>query len=633
MEVLVWDGDDMNFHRYHESKNLFDKNNADIYPSTNVSAETNSWNAYTGVAKTVRIPCSANTTYAISIDSAIEQTIFRGILINSNDIPEIGTPVSGTVAISSSDDNTAVFTTLSDTKYIVFQFSANIFDDAMDSLMFNAGSQPLPYEPYDSEVWHDTPYYIMGTDTDTITTPADIYANDTTATVGLKGNMQQSGTPSPSSPVMPQECGERTGNLFDINSAYVSPITVQNNVATGTSFQFYYQKIQVPTTYAGQTLTFSAHIVREAEGNRTANVAVKQGNTITNGNVITIEGDSTVTFTADNDTSLFIAYNAGDTIQTTISNAMLSTGSAPLPYEPYGAYKIPILSNSTTTNVYLGEVQSTRKIGKCILTGNEDYSRYDEDRHVFRVTNTSAGISRLAGTSGICTQFERISSQADLADGQFSFGTAYIYFRIDSITYNPDFIAYIQGQYAAGTPVTIWYVLAEPTTGIVNEPIRKIGAYADEVSGISIPVTAGANTLSIGTTLKPSEVSVNYHGWHPVSAVHEKSKNLFDKDNFTFGTGATIVYVPIYVGEGTFTLSTNFPYNSTKDVFLLSGNVSTGASSQYNGVCEGAPMSRESTDGYLTIATRYNTNRENPANYDYMLNTGSTALPYEPYWT
>ena len=63
--------------------------------------------------------------------------------------------------------------------------------------------------------WTDGANYLMGTSTDTITTlPADIYTNDTTATVGLKGNMEQSGTPTPTTPIQPQETGENTGNLF-----------------------------------------------------------------------------------------------------------------------------------------------------------------------------------------------------------------------------------------------------------------------------------------------------------------------------------------------------------------------------------------------------------------------------------
>lgn len=134
------------------SDNLFDKTNADIYPSTNISTGLSRWSAYDGVAQTVRISCAANTTYAISIDPSLEQTVFRGLLINTDSVPTLDNPIIGTVVITSSDDNTAVFTTLSDTKYIVFQFTATIFDDAIDSLMLVTGSTPKPYEPYGVKV-------------------------------------------------------------------------------------------------------------------------------------------------------------------------------------------------------------------------------------------------------------------------------------------------------------------------------------------------------------------------------------------------------------------------------------------------------------------------------------------------
>ena len=69
---------------------------------------------------------------------------------------------------------------------------------------------------------------------------------------------------------------------------------------------------------------------------------------------------------------------------------------------------------------------------------------------------------------------------------------------------------YLAAQYAAGTPVTVWYVLAKPETAIVNEPIMKIGDYADTVSfaqaGVTIPTVNGENVLDVPTTVPPSEV-------------------------------------------------------------------------------------------------------------------------------
>lgn len=258
--------------------------------------------------------------------------------------------------------------------------------------------------------WVDTPNYIHNTLTDTITTlPADIYTNDTTATVGLKGQMEQSSTPSPTSPVMPQE----TGDL--------------------------------------------------------ETVGVKAGQ-----------------------------------------------------------YKIPISSANTTTPIYLGEVETMRRIGKLVLTGEENtWARSGAASNTFYFKVADYLRQRINIT--ICSHYTsqaNIVGGAEMLDGNVSFYAnaaqtgQYFYIRDSNLATVADLKTYLAAQYAAGIPVTIWYVLEEPETAVVNEPLRKIGDYADEVSGITIPTIAGANTISIGTTLEPSEVSINYKGWHPITDVH-----------------------------------------------------------------------------------------------------------------
>ena len=85
--------------------------------------------------------------------------------------------------------------------------------------------------------WTDTPNYIHNTFTDTITTlPTDIYTNDTTATVGLKGNMEQSSTPTPDNPIQPQETGERTGNLWNAEGFSARAITFTHEHSNTNSY-------------------------------------------------------------------------------------------------------------------------------------------------------------------------------------------------------------------------------------------------------------------------------------------------------------------------------------------------------------------------------------------------------------
>lgn len=174
--------------------------------------------------------------------------------------------------------------------------------------------------------------------------------------------------------------------------------------------------------------------------------------------------------------------------------------------------------------IYLGEVQTTRRIRKLVLTGEETmYHDVINDNSRFTIDNTySTNDYRM----GFCSHYKYEYANTNNTVYHTSANESKMIFILDNNYFTvSDFKSYLAQQYAAGTPVTIWYVLATEETGIVNEPIRKIGDYADTLTNVSIPVTAGANTIDIDTTLKPSEVTVNYHGWHPVSVVHEYNSN------------------------------------------------------------------------------------------------------------
>lgn len=102
--------------------------------------------------------------------------------------------------------------------------------------------------------WHDTPYYLHKTDTDTFTTlPADIYPTDTTATVGLKGQAsQQSGTTTVSSKSVTVSSLESGTNyaLFpkaDFPNAVVGDTI--NIVVSGTSYAQKVMKIDASYVY------------------------------------------------------------------------------------------------------------------------------------------------------------------------------------------------------------------------------------------------------------------------------------------------------------------------------------------------------------------------------------------------
>lgn len=181
-------------------------------------------------------------------------------------------------------------------------------------------------------------------------------------------------------------------------------------------------------------------------------------------------------------------------------------------------YKIPILSNSTTNNVYLGEVQSTRKIKKLIFSGTEIWTiRTGEPSNIYFVEFSS---NNIISNNGVCSHYINQDSGSfdNLDDKHCLFRLSsggerfFIGIRDSNFSSVAIFKSYLQQQYANGTPITVWYVLAETETATQNEPIRKIGDYADTVT-TSIPVIINSDTVDIATTLKPSAVSAPSLSW------------------------------------------------------------------------------------------------------------------------
>lgn len=340
----------------------------------------------------------------------------------------------------------------------------------------------------------------------------------------ISGNLSQTGTPTPTTPIQPSECGDMSSNLWSYH-----PDTTSGGVRL---------------LWDGEKINYSNTCTQAS--NSTMTIDLKKG-TYTlkvNANRIPVENENScidiyhpssgllkkvtnrdavngkVTFTLDNDlsnVSLRIRVNTGTNYDDFEIRPMLNIGETSLPYDVYGQYKIPISSANTTTPVYLGEVETTRKIRKLVLTGNEIIYR-DKEREGSWQFYTDKLISA-KGHTGICSHFENISiNDINNSDniGFSIFNEAQFGCRCPKSIANTvtDFKSYLAQQYAAGTPVIIWYVLATPTTGIVNEPLRKIGDYADTVSmeqaRVQIPTNRGNTVIDVETTLKPSQMYIKY---------------------------------------------------------------------------------------------------------------------------
>ena len=144
------------------------------------------------------------------------------------------------------------------------------------------------------------------------------------------------------------------------------------------------------------------------------------------------------------------------------------------------------------------------------------------------------------------------------------------------------------------------------------------------------------------------ENALKYAFLNYVGGMSYKCLNLCNKDVVFENTErptlvTTVYYTSLKLKPNTnYTFSTNVP-NSFGDagiaayLFILSGSVTSGASTNGNGVWNGQTRTVTSdSDGYITIGSRYQMVGYQGVtsfdNYEIILNEGATVLPYQPYF-
>lgn len=208
-------------------------------------------------------------------------------------------------------------------------------------------------------------------------------------------------------------------------------------------------------------------------------------------------------------------------------------------------WAIPITCGAQTVTADLSQVQTTRRIRKLVLMGEETiYSvtqniaqnaycftyRY-ADLGMSDIINYNEYVNTIPYPEYICTHFKMRTTPTtqvtynDLAPGeiganswartQVGWRNQYLVLCTDFCSTKDELKQYLASEYSAAHPVTIWYVMEEPQAAIVNEPLAKIGTYADTLdstdAGIVISTVRGSNTLSVGTTVQPSSVTITGH--------------------------------------------------------------------------------------------------------------------------
>jgi len=195
-------------------------------------------------------------------------------------------------------------------------------------------------------------------------------------------------------------------------------------------------------------------------------------------------------------------------------------------------YKIPVTvsngTNSVTTPVYIGseplhKIRNyadyvdfkrgvvVRRICKVALTGKETYTtgRLDKFRIPITITLQNSIISVDNATVRSSHYITNYSSEGDevfkdvytIRRGYNGYPTwffnpkSFFSGEISSENCARQFKAYLAAQYSAGTPVTVWYVLAEPE----EEPLENL---------LPIQTIKGSDILTVGTTVQPSEMYI-----------------------------------------------------------------------------------------------------------------------------
>ena len=317
----------------------------------------------------------------------------------------------------------------------------------------------------------------------------------------MKGNGQQTGTPTPDNPVTPTFCGVRTANLLDYTTVESTSNATATQIPGGISVsgRYYVRFITVNFT-VGNTYTMSW------KANTTSGTSAPAWRFHYSDNTYSSMPSSGAPLIAEKEVTEILLYvSTSESCVVDFTEIMLNTGSTALPYEPFG-YKIPITCAGQTTPVYLGQVSTVRKIRKLVLTGKENWYEGSSNYYIF--INVSGKGEGIPNSTALCTHTESWVVVNNNGTALFFKKSVFVH------TSAADFKSYLAAQYAAGTPVTVWYVLATPTTGIVNEPLCKIGDYADELhstdAGVTIPTTKGQNTLTVETELQPSEMTITY---------------------------------------------------------------------------------------------------------------------------
>lgn len=209
---------------------------------------------------------------------------------------------------------------------------------------------------------------------------------------------------------------------------------------------------------------------------------------------------------------LIIDYSRRDSSSTRthdeqFADFMLVEGavSEALPYEPYRAPQTVTVPDLFAVGGYKDEADIisgvvTRNVGCKVLDGTEAWTK---------LSGVNAYFTEIAGMkvcnpveAGFSTHFiGTAAATSSMPDGSVkltytSTPSGAISIRYNASASTANFKAYLAAQYAAGTPVVVWYPLATPTT--------------ESITPQELSTVKGANVIDATSDIAPFDVSVTY---------------------------------------------------------------------------------------------------------------------------
>lgn len=235
------------------------------------------------------------------------------------------------------------------------------------------------------------------------------------------GNLSQSGTPAPSDPIVPSECGERTENWFDADSTHQGYYNNSGNFVANNKYI-----CSQPIIVNEQNYTISA-VNSYTGGGYIFQLVYFDANdeyiSLDSANLYGA-GKKSLMGSVPSSATKMIAVVTSDS-----SERMLVAGStAPTSYIPYG-YKLPLTSGNTPVDIYIGD--DTISAEEYVDSGTGKIYRMvsgtltPTDPPVpFPQIPTSAGSTTIswAGSSLAPSQFDSIQEWVDIPTYTYTSG-------------------------------------------------------------------------------------------------------------------------------------------------------------------------------------------------------------------